>query len=280
MVNYDGNLLEETEGNLSVKNRGFLYGDALFETLRYLDGRPIFWEDHYLRLMSSMRILRMQIPMSFTMEYLQDEIRKTVEALNPEQGARVRITVFRKEGGLYTPSTNEVSYCIEASALKEPFYTFPEQSCKVELFKDFTLAKGLLSNVKSTNRLINILGSIYSKENQFDNCILLNEKKMVTEVLNGNIFMVKGDTVQTPPLEDGCIKGIVRKKLIEVIAKTEGLKLEEKSISPFELQQAEELFYTNSIQGIVPITHYRKKTFKSDVARNLLGKLNAAARFS
>lgn len=280
MVNLNGKLSEAKEFLLGTNNRGFLYGDALFETVRVLDGRPVFWEDHYLRLMSSMRILRMEIPMSFSMEFLQDEITRTSDELDISHGARVRITIFRNPGGLYCPKTNEISFCIEASPLEKPFYTLTEKACEIELYKDFTLSGGLLSNLKTTNRLINVLGSVYAQENGFDNCILLNDKKMVTEVLNGNIFMVKGTKILTPPLADGCIKGVVRKKLLEIIPKTEGLEAEEKTISPFELQQADELFYTNSIQGIVSITKYRKKDFADAMARSLVGKLNAAARFS
>jgi branched-chain amino acid aminotransferase len=280
MVNFNGQLLEGNQHFLSGKNRGFLYGDGLFETIRVIDRRVVFWEDHYLRLMASMRILRMQIPMTFTMEFLQEELLKTLENSEFKNGASVRITVFRNEGGSLLPKSNEVSYLIEPSPLENPFYIFPESNCEVELFKDFTLSKGLLSNLRTINRLINVLGSIYAKENHLDDCILLNENKMVTEVLNGNIFLVKDNIIQTPPLEDGCLKGIIRKKLIEIINKWDDFELLEQSISPFSLQQADELFYTNSIQGIVPITKYRKKMFDKKVSQGLLGKLNAAARFS
>ena len=92
--------------------------------------------------------------------------------------------------------------------------------------------------------------------------------------------MVKGDTIKTPPLEHGCLNGILRKKLIEIIKKTEGWVIEESAVSPFELQKADEIFLTNSIMGIRPITKYRKKTYTSDKAKSLVGKLNAMARLT
>ena len=136
----------------------------------------------------------------------------------------------------------------------------------------------MLSTLKSTNRLINVVGGVYAKENGYDNCILLNRNKSVVEVLNGNLFVVKENVVKTPPLKDGCVKGIIRERIIEIVKTSNELQMEETSISPFELLKADELFITNAIIGIQPITHYRKKIFKSDVAKGILGKLSTAAR--
>ena len=110
------------------------------------------------------------------------------------------------------------------------------------------------------------------------NAYLINEKKNVVEALNGNLFLVKGDKIKTPPLTDGALNGITRKKLLEIIKTLPDLTLEETSISPFELQKADELFITNVITGIQPVTKYRKKKFGNKVAKDLLSKLNVKAR--
>jgi branched-chain amino acid aminotransferase len=122
------------------------------------------------------------------------------------------------------------------------------------------------------------LGSIFAKENEYNNCLLLNENKQVIEALNGNIFLVNGYKIKTPPLSDGCLNGIIRKQLIDIVGQLPDYILEESSISPFELQKADELFITNTIIGIQPITQYRKKEFTSSVAKELLAKLNVKAR--
>lgn len=281
MINYNGKLLSETSDFLNHENRGLRYGDSLFETLRVVDDKIIFWEDHYLRLMASMRILRMAIPMEFTMEFLQQQITNTIRANDfSNKAVRVRFTVFRNNGGLYLPKTNEISYSIECSVLESPFYTIAEGAYEIELFKDFYVNNDLTSTLKTNNKIINVVGSIYAKENGYQNCLLLNHDKKVTEALNGNIFMVKDQTISTPPLEDGCLNGVVRKKLMGILEKMEGYDVKEISISPFDLQKADELFTTNSVMGIRPITKYRKKEYKSEVASNLIGKLNAAARLT
>jgi len=279
MVNFNGELLPADTQYLNHENRGLRYGDALFETLRVVNGKIFFWEDHYLRLMASMRILRMEIPMNFTMEFLEEEISKTISSNAFENSAaRLRFTVFRNNGGLYLPDTNEISYCIEANTLPSPFYVLDEGNYEVELFKDFYVNADMTSTLKTNNKIINVVGSVFAKENDYANCILLNHNKQVVEFLNGNIFMVKGTTISTPPLKDGCLNGILRKKLIEFLGKLENYELQEASISPFDLQKADELFLTNSIVGIRSVTKYRKKEFSNIVAQNLIGKLNAAAR--
>jgi len=279
MVNYNGALLAKDKAIFTHNNRAFKYGDALFESVRYVNGTLFFWEDHYFRLMASMRILRMEIPMEFTMEFLEEEIKNTIKANELENGAvRLRLTVFRNEGGLYTPSTNEVSYVIETSPMESPFFILNEGTYEVELFKDYYVNKDMLSNLKSTNKILNVVAGVYAKENNYANCLLVNTDKKVVEAINGNLFLVKGNQIKTAPLSDGCLDGIIRKNLMKMIAGSEEYDLVEESISPFELQKVDELFLTNSIVGIQPISKYRKKEYETKVAKSLVGKLNARAR--
>lgn len=280
MVNFNGTLLNEDINFLNSTNRGLRYGDSLFETIRVVNGRIYFLEEHYLRLMSSMRIVRMEIPMEFTMEFLESEILKTIAAKEGNKAYRVRFTVFRNDGGLYLPETNHISYCIEVKELNNPFYTISETPYEVELFKDFYVNKDMLSNLKTNNRMLNVVGSVFAKENDFQNCLLINGDKMVVEALNGNVFLVSGETIKTPPLKDGCLDGILRKKIIELLTKSTVYDIKEESISPFELQKADEIFITNTISGIIPVSKYRKKIFENTTSKDLIGKLNAVARLT
>jgi len=281
MINLNGTLYSEQTAKLSIKNRGLLYGDAVFETIKGVNGQLFFWEDHYFRLMASMRILRMEIPMHFSMEFLEDEIKKTIRAADFEkQSLRIKLYVNRKEGGKYNPTNHGVYYFIELEATGDPFYTFNEDRYEVELFKDHYIYANLLATLKSNAKIINVLGSIYATENGYQNCLLLNDKKMVVEALQGNLFLVKGTTIITPPTSDGCLRGIIRKQLIEICKTLQEYSLKEKSISSFDLQKADELFITNVMIGIQPISNYRKKVYKNEVARMLLQKLNVKVRLA
>ncbi|NHM07313.1 aminotransferase class IV [Flavobacterium sp. CYK-4] len=273
MVNFNGELVSSKQ-QLDTSNRSFLYGDGVFETLRIRNGKILFLEDHYFRLMASMRIVRMEIPMVFTMEFFEAEILKTVEAQNISGAARARITVYRNEGGFYLPITNTVSYVVEVNPLDHPDYTFDAATYEVDLYKDFFVSKQLLSSLKTTNKMIHITGSIFAKENDLQNCLLLNDQKNVIEALQGNLFMLLGKQLITPPVSEGCLNGILRKKVLGLAKKIEGLEIIETVISPFDLQKADELFITNVISGIRPITKYRKKEYRIDVARQLFEFLN------
>lgn len=277
MINFNGNLVAQSNENIE-QNRGFLYGDAVFETVKVLDGKVLFFEDHYFRLMASMRIIRMEIPLEFTLEFLEAEILKTANALNLAN-ARVRLTVYRNGEGRYLPEVRTVSFVITAESTS-PVYVNTTKKYEVELFKDFHISKHLLSTLKTTNRLINVTASIFAEENGYENCLLINEDKNVVEAINGNIFVVKDGSIATPPLSDGCINGIARKKIIEILKKDTSLHFEERSISPFELQKADELFITNIIKGIQSVGQYRKKHYTDTAANNLLMKLNAQIRFN
>lgn len=280
MINFNGNILDNNKV-LSIENRGFAYGDALFETIKVSHGKILFLEDHYFRLMASMRIMRMEIPMSFTMEYIEEQILKTLESNSlSKSSVRAKFTVFRNEGGLYTPSTNDIGYIISIKVLEDDFYTLNDAFYEVDLFKDYYMSPTLLSTLKSNNKALNIVGSIYAKENNLNNCLILNTNKQVVEALNGNVFLVKGNTIRTPPIEDGCLKGIMRKQIIEILKKVEEYDVVEASISPFEIQKADEVFITNVIVGIQPISKYRKKLFSNEVSKQLIGKLNMSIRLN
>jgi branched-chain amino acid aminotransferase len=269
MLNFNGKLIKQSEFSMTSNNRAFKYGDAIFETLNIQNNTIVFWEDHYFRLMASMRMLRMEIPMEFTLEFLEQEILKTATVQDDFSKTRVRLTIFRKDGGFYTPLTNEVDFLIEVS---ENTYQ-KKKAYRVDLFKDFYNYSGLLSTVKTTNRMLNTLASIFMDENELDNCVLINERKGVVEASNANIFIVKGNEIKTPALEEGCIKGIVRKKVIEILTKNEAYSISETSISPFEMQKADEVFLTNSIIGVQPVTNYRKKEYKTEIGEKLASNL-------
>jgi branched-chain amino acid aminotransferase len=260
MINYNGNILSAQDIDLSYNNRAFYYGDALFETLKYKKNNIQFLEDHYFRLMASMRMLRMEIPQNFSLDFFKSEILKTLKA-NNLISARIRLQVFRKNGGYYLPLTNEINYLIEV----KPLNIIDKTDYKLDVFKDFTVYSGILSNLKTTNRIINVVASIFSDENGLDDCILLNEKKQVVETSKTNIFLVKGNQILTPELSSGCIKGIMRKKVIEEIKKIGLYELIETEISPFEIQKSDAVFVTNSIIGVRAVSQYRKKKFNTTI---------------
>lgn len=273
MINFNGTIVSQ-DANILTQNRAFLYGDGVFETVKIINNKILFLEDHYFRLMSSMRVVRMEIPMNFTMEYLEEQILSLVNKSALAESSRARITVYRNDGGYYLPQNNTISFIIHAVSLENTLYSFEKKEYEVDLYKDFYITKQLLSSIKTTNKIINITGSIFASENGLDNCLLLNDSKNVVEALQGNIFMLLGNKLITPPVSEGCLNGVMRKQILSLAKKIENLEVVEEVISPFDLQKADELFVTNVIKGIQPITQYRKKTFATNLSVQILEKLN------
>ena len=272
MLNYNGNFIDQT--NLSFSNRAFLYGDSVFETIKVVKNKVLFWEEHYLRLMSSMRILKIEIPNEFTPDYLENQIKKTNSSISETFSGRVRLTVFREGEGLYLPKSNQAIFVINSFQNESILFETKFKTYKVDIYKDYLIQSNLLSNLKTSNRLINVIGSIYAQENGLDNCILLNENKLVTEFLNGNIFLVSDNVVKTPPINSGCLNGVMRNKIIELINKIPLFEILEKDFSAYEIISSQEVWVSNSISGIIPVSQYRNKQFGSSVAKKVIDFLN------
>jgi len=125
MINFNGAIVSQ-DLQLSVNNRAFLFGDGIFETMKVVNNKILFLEDHYFRLMASMRIVRMEIPMNFTLEYIEEQILHLIQANNCQTSARIRFSVYRNEGGFYLPSDNTISFLIQAVLLPNPYYLLNE----------------------------------------------------------------------------------------------------------------------------------------------------------
>jgi branched-chain amino acid aminotransferase len=271
MINFNGKILDESD-QLS-NNRGFLYGDAVFETLKIVNNKILFWEDHYFRLMSSMRIIRLDIPETYTPEFLKENIIKIHQKKSLTGNSRVRITVFRYSSGKYRPESNSSSFIISSEEVRESNYILNNGDYKVDLFKDFYLDNQLISSIKSNNKIINVVASIYSNENGLENCILLNKNKMVVEFINSNIFTVNQGKIYTPKLSSGCLNGVMRKNLINIL-RLNSFEVFEEDISTFDLTKSDEIFGTNIIQGLFSVTNYRNKYYSNSISLKILNLLN------
>lgn len=273
MVFLNGSSVEKDAAQIEFNNRGTYYGDGVFETIRCYQGAPLLFEAHYFRLMSSMRILRMDIPNQFTPEYLEDQIKQLLEANQLKEGhARVRITVWRNTGGFYTPTDRGVQFAMECSSISSTFQNTTHN--EVELFKDHQIVAGMLSTLKTTQKMVNILAGVYAEENEYQDLFLINHNKMIVETISGNVFLRSGNLIKTPPIEDGCLNGIMREQVINQLKKMLNYKIEEATITPFELQRADEIFSTNVIKGIQSIHKYRKKSFSTNTADELIEHFN------
>ena len=274
MVNLNGTLISKDQNLFKAGNRAFLYGDQLFETIRYQDGRLLFWEDHYFRMMGAACMLRMDIPIHLNMDFIEEEVLKTIENNNlSDKKARVRLSLFRADGGLYKPTYRVLEYLIELEELDANLLEVAPQGLVIDVFHDHLKPIQALSNIKGGNSLVSVLSAIYADENNLSEAIILNENSIICETTASNIFIVKDKVIYTPPITSGCVEGIVRKKLLEYCSDW-GYKVEEKEMKSFELIKADEVFLTNSIKGIQWVEAYKNKKYQNEVSSDILNKLN------
>lgn len=272
MINYNGAIIEKADLPSADIARATMYGDAVFETLKMQEGKLFFIEDHYFRLMAGMRILRMPIPMDFTPEFFIEQAERLAEEVAIENG-RLRIQVVRVADGKYTPSEDQSTvWWMELEELESIEYIHSEKGLTVDLFKDHYIQPGLLSTIKSSNSLPYVLGGVYARENNLDAVLMVNDNKMLVEANASNVFVLKGDVLRTAPLEDGALRGVFRKNLLNW-GKEIGLQVKEESINPFDLQKADEIWLTNTISGVQWVEKYRKNTYKGDKAKELVALL-------
>jgi branched-chain amino acid aminotransferase len=265
------------EFGLSYKNRAFCYGDALFETM-HANGTDIqFFNDHITRLKYGMDILKMEIPSVIETGHIEKEIIKLLHKNKLYQGVRIRLTIFRNEGGKYTPQNNTISYLAETEYIENDQYEINQKGLVIDLFRDIKKPANKLANLKSANALLYVMAGLYAKNKNLDDCILLNEHDHLVEGISSNLFLVKGNIVSTPPLKDGPVAGIMRKQILKIADKY-GLKVNyERSLKESDLLEADEVFLTNSITGIRWVLAYKDRRYFNNISRQFVEKLNMEA---
>ncbi len=245
--------------------RAFVYGDLLFETMRVKNGDICFADRHFNRLIQSAKILHFETN-SLTFDVFKQQI---FEKLVNKEDARVRFVLYRKGDGFYVPTSNNVKWNIE---IFSPF--IGEKICdRLDVFSDCKKFCQQLSNLKSGNALISVMAGLYAKQNHFDDCLILNEYDRITEAISSNVFVVKDENLYTPPLSEGCVDGVMRNIVIEK-AKENGIYIIEKPISQDEIQNADEVFLTNAINGIVSVKSFQSKLYSTNFTLRLKSIIN------
>jgi branched-chain amino acid aminotransferase len=269
MICYNGNYIDNF--SINSDNRGFKYGDCFFETIKCYNGLPLFWESHYFRMASSFGMLKMIPPNEFDIEYFESLIKALLIKNNLDTcSARIRISFYRVGLGYYNPLENGVDYIIESEYLSNHHYKMINEGLSMGIYKDNLIAATPLSSIKTNSRLINILSSIYAQENSINDCLLLNNNKMVTESISGNIFIVNKTQIFTPPLSDGCINGVLRTELINM----NKFNIKERSLSVVDILNADEIFITNVIQGLQWVSNINHKNYTNKMISKIINFIN------
>lgn len=225
--------------SFGAENRLFKYGDGLFESILVLNGQVFNLSHHHRRLKYSMELLHLRL--NIDLLDLFAEVEQLFERNNRTNGF-MRLTVFRKDGGMYSPYSNDCNYFMTIQDVDvDPFFKLNNFGLKLGTYDEHYKNRNLLSNIKSSNSLLYVLAAIEKSKSEFDDLILFNDLQQPIETCNSNIFIVNNNICSTPPLSSGALDGTMRALVMD------NIEVEEREIDIQELNSCDEIFLTNAL---------------------------------
>ena len=270
---FSGELRDINQG-IGISNRAFRYADGLFESMYFTNGKIMFLDLHYSRLLKGMKLLRIE---KNDLPSISEIVLKTTQLLkanNIEGAARIRLQVFRKEGGLYLPENNNCDYIIEVSKLENTDYTLNTKGLHIGISKSIHARNDAFSQIKTISKHQMILVSMDAKDNKWDDAIILNNSNNISETSSSNIFAVINGNIYTPSLSDGLMNGIMRQNIIR-IANANNISVIETSLTESNLLSADELFITNAVKGLQWVVAFKNKRYFNTLAKKITKLLNS-----
>ncbi len=265
---YNGKFFKTGTLTISSDNRSFRYGDGCFETMKMINQNILLSHYHFERLFSSLYILKFKPASFFTHNYLSEQIKNLATKNNHQHLARIRVTIFSGDGGLYDIGDRFLNYIIQTWQLNTEILKLNENGLITGLYKDAKKTCDSFSHIKNNNFLCYVMAAIWTKENKLNDAFLLNNFNRVADATIANIFLVKNGKIKTPALSEGCIAGVMRRHIIKSIQQ-ENIPFEESQIEAEELLQADEIFLTNSIRGISWVKQFNESNYNNQLAKYL-----------
>ncbi|TKB96812.1 aminotransferase class IV [Pedobacter cryophilus] len=272
-INYNGEILDEEDKIFNIGNRGFKYGDGLFESMRMAKGKLNFADLHADRLQKGMKILKLEGYSQMDAYFLKDKAEEICKRNKISQNARLRLTVFRNAGGFYAPDQNKHAYALEVQPSDSPFYEINGKGLIMDIYKEIPKPINKLSNLKTCNSLTYVMAGIYKAQMRLDEAFILNQNGFLCETISANVFLVYKGQLFTPALSEGCIGGVMRQVVMQLAQKFD-LPMIEAQINSDILNEAEEVFITNASKGIQWVMGFNRKRYFNEVSRFLIDKLN------
>ncbi len=269
--NYNGKIFTENELIIGPQNRGLRYGDGIFETIKFKNGDLILKDEHFARIWKGMQKLQFDIPKLFSPEKFSEEIIHLVQK-NKLDAARIRLTIFRGDGGIYDPKNNLPNYIIEAIKLPEDNGLLNTNGLQLCFYEDAKKSLDEFSNLKTNNYLPYFMGAFFAKSQKCNDAIIINSNGNICDTTIANVFFIKNEIVYTTALSEGCVAGVMRKWLIGKI-KSLGYQVHEKAITKEELLDADEIFLCNSIYNIRWVAGLENKQYTNQLTWKISEKL-------
>ncbi|MCF1713940.1 aminotransferase class IV [Flavihumibacter sp. RY-1] len=245
----DGQFYRDDKLLIGANSRAIRYGDGLFETMKVNKGSIQLADWHFERLFSGLALLQFECPSYFTPAYLKDKILQLAHRNGHSNLARIRLMIFRGNGGLYDTVSHFPHHVIQCWSLPPANHQWNENGLVLGIHRTAHKTMDLLANTKSNNYLPYVLGALEVKKEKWNDAVVLNAVGRVADCTIANLFLVKEGVLYTPAASEGPVLGIMRRYMLDYCRKA-GLPFKETTINEEDLQQADEIFLTNTSYGI------------------------------
>jgi len=271
---FNGNFFDTRDTLFKVSNRAFRYGDGVFETMFASGGTVPLFKDHYSRLKKSAKKLKLVWPQLLSSEILKKDITRLINKNRIFGGARIRLSIFREDGGLYLPDSNRTDYLIEALTINQASYNLNDKGLKLGLYSEIKKSQNSFSGFKSMSASLFVMAALFCKESGFDDCFIINESGNIAEAVSSNVFICKSNNIYTPSIDSGCVEGVMRKNIIRIASKSGYTVYDDAVIKPENLLKADEVFLSNAVTGIRWVLAYKNKRYYNRISTDLVLKIN------
>lgn len=254
VLNVNGVLISESDPYFSFSQFISNSSEAIEERLFFDSGQCEDFERHYFSIMTSMRIYKRRIPMEYTPEFIEQEIRKTLDANDINGRVLVHFYALLAEN-------NTPLFIVSLEPLK-PNHWVKRSMKELDLFKEFYWSDDFLNGVKTPSSPIHSVARSYCNDHGYEDCFILNDRKEVVMTLMGYVFLRFGNTIKTPSEKSGVYRETLRMRFIESIKEIEAYTLEETEMNPFDVQRADELIIVSPNKGLIGVEHFRKTIYR------------------
>ncbi|MGV8827777.1 MAG: aminotransferase class IV [Breznakibacter sp.] len=266
---FNGIIISTEDNPINPSNRAFRYGDGVFDTLVCSGTEPLLFEGHYQRLLSAAVLLKFNIIGYPSLENFKKQIALLVAKNKYAPYSRIRITMYRSPGGLYTPEDNAPHWIIEQEPLLTEPFELNSKGLLTGIYLDMAKQNSPLSQFKTCSSLFFVLAGLVKKENGWGDILVTNQEGRIIEGLSSNLFWIKENKIFTPLVSSGCVDGIMRREVIRLSHDLGFPVMETRGATLNELLEADELFLTNSTQGIRWIVGLNDQRYYLKITRQL-----------
>ena len=266
----NGKFLPAGEPVLYSSNRSYRYGDGFFETMRVENSDVMLWDYHYERLSASLNLLQFKTTENFSRAQLYSDVLELCKKNNCSDRSRIRLSIYRGNGGLLE-TEQPAEYLIESDSLNISADGLNEKGLHLGVYSAARKALDTFSNLKSASFQPYAMAVMFAKQQQLNDCIVLNSDGHVADTTRANIFIVKNSSIYTPALYEGCVNGVMRRHLLSLLKK-ERIEVVEKTITVEEVEKADEVFLTNAIRRIQWVEHFHELRFSNTLTKSIYSR--------